>query len=349
MNQIYWRLLVCSVLLFSADFLHLTAGEDKLTILPDESVEDFRIGIIGLDTSHSVAFTEILNSKECLAGLEKYHVVAAYPHGSRDIESSVSRIPQYTKQVEEMGVEIVSSISELLERVDGVLLETNDGRLHLEQVLPVLKAGKPVFIDKPMAASLADVIAIFMAAEHYGTPAFSTSPLRYGEETQAVRNGAIGKVLGCDTYSPCLLEPTHPDLFWYGVHGVEALFTIMGTGCESVQCNHLPDADVVVGKWKDGRLGTFRGTRTGQRHYGGIAFGEKSDKLIGQDAGYRPLVVDIVHFFQHGRTLVKPEETIEIFAFMQAAQESKLLDGASVSLEYVLQKARSEAKTKQIW
>jgi hypothetical protein len=91
-----------------------------------------RIGIIGLDTSHSTAFTKVLNAAESDAAYQGYRVVAAYPQGSRDIESSVKRIPEYTEIVKKLSVEIVDSIADLLTKVDVVLLETNDGRRHLE-------------------------------------------------------------------------------------------------------------------------------------------------------------------------------------------------------------------------
>ncbi|MBD0289194.1 MAG: Gfo/Idh/MocA family oxidoreductase, partial [Flavisolibacter sp.] len=182
-----------------------------------------RVGIIGLDTSHSVAFTKALNAPEPVQELKGYKVVAAYPKGSNDIESSVKRIPGYTEDVKSLGVEIVNSIEELLKKVDVVLLETNDGRPHLEQALMVMKAGKPLFIDKPVAASLSDVIAIYDAAKKYKVPVFSSSSLRYMESVQEVVKGKIGAVLGADTFSPAILEKTHPDLFWYGIHGVEIL------------------------------------------------------------------------------------------------------------------------------
>ncbi|HCN83673.1 MAG TPA: dehydrogenase, partial [Sphingobacteriaceae bacterium] len=189
-----------------------------------------RVGIIGLDTSHSIAFTKALNNPAAGSEFGGYKVVAAYPYGSRDIESSFKRIPGYTDDVKKLGVEITGSIDELLNKADVILLETNDGRLHLEQALLVFKAGKPVFIDKPVAASLSDTIAIYDAAKRYKVPVFSASSLRYMETVQAVTKGKIGKVLGADTYSPATLEKNHPDLFWYGIHGVETLFTVMGMG-----------------------------------------------------------------------------------------------------------------------
>lgn len=320
----------------------LSWGADDLAADPPE----LKVGIIGLDTSHATAFTKVLNDPDAAPDVAKCRVVAAYPQGSRDIESSVSRVPGYTEEVKALGVEIVDSIEELLKRVDCVLLETNDGRPHLEQALPVLAAGKPTFIDKPIAGSLADAVAIFDAAEKHGAPVFSSSSLRYTSGAQAIRAGEIGKVLGCDAYSPAALEPSHPDLFWYGIHGVESLFTVMGAGCQSVVRVHSADADVVVGLWEGGRIGTFRGMRSGAGGYGGMAFGEKAIRPLGEYEGYRPLVVEIVRFFRTRQPPVSAEETLEIYAFMEAADVSKRSMGASISLDDVLGKARNKARSK---
>lgn len=300
-----------------------------------------RAGIIGLDTSHVVAFTKILNDPAAPPDVAGCPVVAAYPPGSPDIASSVRRVPEYTQQLRAMGVEIVDSIEELLGRVDVVLLESNDGRPHLEQARPVLQARKPLFIDKPIAGTLADALAIFALAEALDVPVFSSSSLRYTEGAQALRNGKIGAILGCDAYSPCSLERTHPDLFWYGIHGVESLFTVMGPGCQRVVRAQTDGTDVVVGVWEDGRIGTFRGIRKGKSGYGGTAFGGEGIAEIGPYGGYRPLVVEIVRFFRTRESPVDPAETIEIYAFMEAADESKRRGGVPVDLSSVLERAEA--------
>jgi predicted dehydrogenase len=302
-----------------------------------------RVGIIGLDTSHSIAFTKAFNASDAAADLGGYKVVAAYPQGSKDIKSSVDRIPGYIKEIKDLGVEVVDSIKQLLEKVDVVLLETNDGRLHLEQALEVFKAGKPMFIDKPISASLAHAIAIFKAAEKYNQPTFSSSSLRYMENVIAVNNGKIGKVLGADTFSPATLEPTHPDLYWYGIHGVETLYAVMGKGCKTVQRTFHPDMEVVVGTWEDGRIGTFRGLRSGKTGYGGTAFGSEGITDLGPYGGYRPLLVEIVNFFDTGKPPIDPQETIELFAFMEAASESRRKKGQAINIADVMQKAQKEA------
>ncbi len=305
-----------------------------------------RVGIIGLDTSHAGAFAKEMNKETPEDDVAGVKIVAAYPKGSPDIKSSVERVPQYTEDFKKMGIEIVDSIPALLEKVDAVCLETNDGRPHFEQLIPVLQAGKPCFIDKPIAGTLEDAVAIFETSKKYKVPVFSSSSLRYMPIAQKVRAGEIGDVLGADTFSPASLEPTHPDLYWYGIHGVEALFTVMGTGCQSVQRASTPGFDVVMGTWDKGRIGTFRGIREGGGGYGGRAFGTKGVTDLGTYGGYRPLVVDIVKFFKTGESPVAEAETLEIYAFMEAADESKRQGGKPVKLADVMEKARAGAAKK---
>jgi len=307
-----------------------------------------RAGIIGLDTSHCVAFTKTFNNPNAKGDVAGVRIVAAFPGGSPDIPSSRDRIEQFTKQVRGMGVEIVGSIPELLSKVDVVLLESVDGRPHLEQVRPVFEAHKPVFIDKPLAGTLADAIAISELAKKYDVPWFSSSSLRFGAKVQKLRDDpAVGRVMGCDTWGPCPTEPHHPDLFWYGIHGVELLYTCMGPGCESVTRVHAEGADVVVGRWKDGRIGAFRGIREGKEDYGAVVFGSKSIATILGFEGYDPLVEQIAQFFKTRKPPVSPDETIELMAFMETADESKRQGGSPVQIRSVIEKARQVARASQ--
>ncbi len=312
----------------------------------DQSTKLLRAGMIGLDTSHVTAFTGILhNPKNSALGVR---VVAAYPGGSDDLPDSKNRLEGFTKTMrDKFGVKIVMSIEQLLEEVDVVFLESVDGRPHLNQVIPVLKAGKLVFIDKPIAGSLADCLRIFELSKKHKTPVFSSSSLRFSPGIIGMRKDAkVGQVLGCDAFGPCPTEPHHPDLFWYGIHGVETLFTIMGTGCEQVTRTTTKGTDVVVGTWKDGRIGTFRGIRSGKSGYGATVFGDKGVAPSGGSGGYEPLVVEICKFFRTGEPPVSAEETSEIFAFMEAADESKRQGGVPVSLQSVLRKAQDENRKR---
>ena len=306
--------------------------------------DEIKVGIIGLDTSHSPAFTKIINDPKnpMMQGIK---VTAAYPYGSTKIEASASRIPQYIKEIKEFGVQVMDSLDAVISASDVILLETNDGTLHLEQIMPVLKAKKPVFVDKPVAARLADVIRIYEAVEKYNVPMFSSSPLRYIEGAQKVRyQNAVGQVIGAEAYSPQKTEPSHTDLYWYGIHGVEILYTMMGTGCEYVRRITEKEQDMVIGKWKDGRIGTYKGVLQTRQYYGGTAYGTTGVLAVGPFEGYQTLVETVVQFFKDKKVPVADKETIEIYTFMEAADVSKNQGGEWVSLQNVYDRVLAESK-----
>ena len=299
------------------------------------SAADFRLGIIGTDTSHVPAFTKLLNddsgAPDHVAGAR---VVAAFKGGSKDIESSIARVDQYAEEIRtKWGVEIVADIPALLAKVDGVLLSSVDGRVHLEQARPVIAAHKPLFIDKPLAATLEDAREIARLAKEAGVVWFSSSSLRFGAIGATMK---FSDTTGAATWGPGPFEPHHYlDLSWYAIHPVEVLYTLLGPGCETVSRTSGPDADVVVGRWKDGRIGTVRAIRP-YSDYGAVVFRAKevveSHPKAAEAADYRPLVMEIVKFFQTGKPPVANAETLEMFAFMDAAQRSKEQGGRPVAL-----------------
>ena len=310
----------------------------KLKMSNTNLQQEIKVGIIGLSV-HSAAYTEIINSGASSPEFTGCRVLAIFhPKGNPDVEFSEKQLQSFTDTIKGQGVEFVGSIKELVKKVDAVMVLTNDGRPHLKEIMPVLRAGKPVYVDKPLAATLSDVLAIFKVSGKYKVPLFSCSPLRYVKEAQDLREGKlIGKVLGASTYGPAPIQKSHADLFWDGIHAVESLYTVLGgTGCKTVTRTFTDDADVVVGNWEDGRVGVFRGVRKGRSGFGGTAFGEKGIASIGVFTGYRPLVVAIVKFFRLGIAPVSNEETIEIYTFMEAADESKRLGGIPISLSEVL-------------
>ncbi|MDB6040537.1 MAG: Oxidoreductase family, NAD-binding Rossmann fold [Verrucomicrobiales bacterium] len=317
----------------------LTTALIGLMIAMASQAADLKVGIIGLDTSHVVAFTELLNDAGRKNHIPGAKVVAAFRGGSQDIESSRSRLDQYTKDLQDkFGVKIVPSIEELCNEVDAILLESVDGRPHLEQVRPVFKAGKPVFIDKPLAGTLKDAIEIVRLAKESKVPCFSASSYRFYDSLVEVKNTKVGEVRSVLSYGPAHLEEHHPDMYWYGVHPTEALYTILGTGCKTVARVHTTDTDVIVGSWSNGRTGTLIGLRTGATPNKVIVFGNKGVAEQKTSGDYAPLVREIVRFFQTGIAPVSLDETLEMFAFMEAADESKRQEGKPVALEDVLKK-----------
>jgi hypothetical protein len=303
---------------------------------------EIRIGIIGTNTSHVTAFTKMLNDKSDPNHVPGARVVAAFKGGSPDVDESRTRIDRFAAELKDTwGIEFVDSIEALCEKVDAVLLESVDGRPHLNQVRPVFKAKKRVFIDKPFTASYVDARQIVRLSRESGVPFFSSSSVRFLADVQAIRKSdRHGGITGAFTFGPEHLEPHHPDLFWYGIHAIEMLYTLLGPGCEKVTRVKTDSGDTVVGTWKDGRIGTMRGLIEGRQDYGAVAFGMKAllATPVPMKSDYRNLVVEIVKFFRTGVPPIPPDETLEIIAFMEAAELSKARGGAPVALADVTQR-----------
>ena len=316
-----------------------------LVIANDEKKEPLRLGLIGLDTSHVIAFTSRFNEPDNPNHVPGGRVVAAFKGGSADIESSHTRVEGYTKTlVEKYGVKIYDNIKEVCENVDAILLTSLDGRPHLSQVRPVFEANKPVFVDKPVAGTLKDAVEIYRLAKESKVPCFSSSSLRWYPGVVEVANADVGELISVLSYGPAPSEPNHPDLFWYGIHPTEALFTVMGTGCETVTRTSTEDTVVVTGIWKDGKVGTLHGLAKGRFGYKVTAFGSKA--IVEQTKGgdYTPMLREVIKFFNTGKPPVAPETTLEIYAFMEAADESKRRGGTPVKISEVLHKAGLNSK-----
>lgn len=297
---------------------------------------DLKAGIIGFDTSHLIRFSELtkVESPNRVKGLD---IIAGLPTFSPDIPSSYERVEGYKKDMsEKWGVKLVSSMEELLNMCDVILLESLDGRRHLKEATPVLKAKKPVFIDKPLAASYADAKEIVRLAKENDCPMFSSSSLRFDYDVlEAKKDTEFGKILGADAVTPMSLEVTNPGFFWYGIHGLEMLYSFMGTGCSKVFCEKTETTHLVTGVWDSGRIGTVRGVRGYACGYGVTLFAEKQFKRVnstGKVPYYAQLLNQIVAFFQTGKPPVEADETLEMMQFMEAAYKSEV-EGRPVFLK----------------
>ncbi|WP_437920080.1 Gfo/Idh/MocA family protein [Sphingobacterium sp. LRF_L2] len=309
--------------------LSLLSSNAHATILSENTKK--RIGVIGLDSSHTVAFSKTLFEQRFNTSYLGYQITAIFPFYDTPIASNKERIPKFLSEVQNMNINIVSSVAALLEEVDHVMILTNDGNTRLQQVKQVLKSGKMLFIDKPIASSYTEAKQIFELAKKFGVAFFSSSSLRFQSDIQALDKS---KVYGADVYTPCPLEPSHKDLYWYGIHGVEMLFSIMGGGCKEVYCSTSADADLITGKWNDGRYATLRAIKNGKQDFGGTVFLQDEIVTLKKFEGYTNLLNNIVNFFDSGKLPFDIHQTLEICAFMDAAHQSKNKTGQKIMLKY---------------
>lgn len=288
-------------------------------------MSNLRVGFIGLDTSHVTAFANLLNSPD-----EKFHipgakVVAAYKGGSDDLDFSRDRVAPLTQElVDRHGVKIVESIEDLRSLCDAIFIESVDGRVHLEQFAVVADWGVPIFIDKPLSTSWADANEIDALARRKNAKVFSSSALRFLEPLQkALDTPDAGEIVGGDFYGPMVRLPEPPGFFWYGIHSVEMLFTALGPDFKEVSVHNEEKHDLIIGRWRDGRLGTIRGNRVGNNTFGGTIHFEKAsvsfDSTQSETPFYASLLRAVVRFLQAGKPPVAMSESVRIVEFIETA------------------------------
>ena len=295
-----------------------------------------RIGMIGLDTSHVPSFTKLLNDSS-----EEYHVpggrvTAAYPGGSKDFELSWGRVKGYTKELrDKFGVEILDSPAAVAEAVDMVFITSVDGRVHLQQFRETVPFKRPTFIDKPLALTTQEAEDIFHIADKAGIAVTSSSAMRFIDLLVDSAARTDDPVLGCNAFGPMPEQPTQPGLFWYGIHTMEMVVTVMGTGCQKVRVVRTDDADLVTLRYADGRLASLHGLRNGTNQFGLVLHrAEEGHHFIDitekPQLRYAGLLKAIMNCLPNQATPVPPEETLEVIRLLEAANESRQADGKTV-------------------
>jgi predicted dehydrogenase len=296
------------------------------------------LGILDFDSSHCVEFTRRLNHVGVTSDqfVEGARVIAGCPGKSA---MAPERIARFLPDVAACGVAIVER-DEVLRRTDATLVLSLCGSAHRESALVSIASRRPTFVDKPFALTFADADAIVTAAERAEVPLHYASAMRYCDELLALPGHLArwGELHGAVCYGPAKRHPSNPGLFHYGIHSVEILFTLLGAGCVSVAATHSENGEVVTGRWRDGRLGTVRGLRSGSTAYGATLFCEHGVIPIALSTtnSYRNLLQALVKGLESGTPLVSPQVILEETAFVLAALESERRGGVPVELSTIL-------------
>jgi predicted dehydrogenase len=298
---------------------------------------DLRIGMIGLDTSHVTAFTQLLNDPKDPAHVKGGRVVCAFPGGSPDFELSIGRVGKFTDELRDKhGVKILDAPEAVAENCDLLFIEAVDGRTHRKYMEQTARYKKPTFVDKPVAVTSADTEAIFRIAEEHGIPLMSSSSLRYSDSFVAALEPRKGKLVAIDVYGPMQEQPTQPGLFWYGIHTVEMIVAAMGVGAKEVRATTNKDCDLVTVEYADGRIAALRGMRTGGSGFGAVLHAEDGAAWVNayqtKEPPYASMLKAIMRSLPHGKSDIPKEETIEVVDIIEAANESRKSRGQVVRL-----------------
>lgn len=288
-----------------------------------------RVGIVGLD-GHGPVFARTVREAEEDIGMK---VVKAMPVTSVMVSAQV--LAENVRETETLGIEIVDTAAELAEGVDGILILHDDGSKHLELVKMFAGFGKPLFVDKPLEASAVSAQALVAFCLEHRCPVFSGSSLRFSNEMQSCLAMAdAGRIQSAMTYAPYILKPSMPGWIYYAIHAVEPLYALMGQGCIDVRCIVGEFGPLAVGTWQDGRMGIAKANTRCAHGYGFTAWRENTIVSTAVDAEqiYPELLKRIQMFIQEGKSPVELDESVEVIAFLEAANESMERDGKAVAL-----------------
>lgn len=297
-------------------------------------MSELKVGMVGLDTSHVTAFADLLNDPANQFHVDGARIVKAFPGGSQKFSLSRNRVEKFTQELRDRKIEIVDSL-EALAGLDAYFLESVDGDQHLEQFKVLAEFGKPVYIDKPLACNYADARAIVELARAKNVPLMSCSSIRYALGIADLLTAEDTEVFACQAFGPMNLLEDYRDYFWYGIHSTEIVFAMLGKGLESVQVLPTEHADLLIGRWKDGKFGSILGNRNGVWTFGCTTTTNKDQRptvASGQVPYYAMLLKKVIPFFRSGESPIDVEETLEVIAFLECASRSRKAGGALVKV-----------------
>lgn len=284
--------------------------------------KEIKIGMVGLDTSHSIAFTKCLQAPDCPPA---QHVPGARVVACMRFETPFQGkdgLDDRQKQLEGWGVKVTESFDEAVADCDAIMLEVNDPAYHVEYFTKAADLGKPIFLDKPMADTTANARLIAKMAKDKGLRVFSSSSLRFVPALVAAIE-AVGEPKYVSTYGPLGKAPAGSSIVWYGVHAFEMLERAMGRGAKSVFARKDSVGVVAVVDYEAGRRGVVELTE-GAYSYGGSVRGDKKAvPFTAENALLYPLeLTEVVKFFAGAESPVTLDDALEVTAMLDAAERS---------------------------
>jgi virulence factor len=281
-----------------------------------------RIGAIGIDTSHLPEFTRRIREMHD-AGTTACLVTRSFDAGDHGWPVGED-VDNWRRATEELGVTAASSMDELLDDVDGVMVLAIDGHRHLELARPALERGLPTYIDKPLTCSSGEATGILRLARASGAPCYSASSLRFATELERIDLGELGDLVAIDAFGPGELNPSMEGLFHYGVHTLEMVDAIWGPGVARVRAIEDEQRHLVDLEYGDGRHAHLRLERAGAYDFGATIHGEKGVTQFCVDFGpvYTRLVQAMTQFFSGGGAPVELLDIVKTVAVMEAGNAS---------------------------
>jgi predicted dehydrogenase len=289
-----------------------------------------RIGIIGSDNSHAVAYSKLAN-------------IANRAGDSRVVAIS-GPDPERTKEVAGLGniPEIVERPEDMIGKVDAILVVHRHGDLHAEHAIPFLEAGIPVYVDKPFAVSLADCHAMLDAANDGNALLTSYSSLRYAPTTTDLADTleSLGEIRVGQFAGPCDFDSEYAGPFFYATHVAEICFRLMGDDIRTVSATRSGANVVADITFANDAIATFSYLGDAAYHFHATLFGTKdfaATEVIAGDDAYAEGLNVFLDAVKTGEAPLSAQQLLTPIAFVHALQESLANDGSSVDVASLLE------------
>ncbi|MDD9986614.1 MAG: Gfo/Idh/MocA family oxidoreductase [Spirochaetaceae bacterium] len=289
---------------------------------------DLRIGIIGLDSSHTIEFTRRFQAPDCPPEQRVAGVTVTRCMRFETPFQDRAGLDGRQRELEGWGVEVTEDFDTAVAGADAVLIEINDPGLHLQYVRRCAGLGVPLFLDKPLAQDLAAGLEIARLAAEHDLRICSASSLRFAAGLQDAC-AALPAPRHVTTFGPINRAAAGSSIVWYGVHAVEMLVRAIGRGAITVATHRWGEDAILVVDYADGRTGVvelFVGSG-----YGGVLRGGKDvvPYTVDQAGIYTAMLSELVPFLAGGASPVPLEDAVEVIAILDAAERSSQAGGAA--------------------
>jgi predicted dehydrogenase len=294
--------------------------------------QTLNIALVGLDTSHTVEFARRMQTADCPAG---HHVPGLRATACLRFETPFQNkagLDERQKTLEGWGVKVTENFDEAVAHCDAIIMTINDASYHLDYFRKCVTLGKPIFLDKPLADTLAHGREIATLAATHKVNIMSCSSLRHVSAFLKACT-EIPVPAQASTFGPLGKAPAGSSIVWYGVHAFEMLERAMGRGAVSMSVMRAPAGVVCVVEYPDHRRGVVE-LSEGNYAYGG-AFrgnGKAATFVCDMTMAYTLQLVDIANFFRSGTAPLVFEDALEVMSLLEAAQQA-FNTGKTISLQ----------------
>jgi predicted dehydrogenase len=280
----------------------------------DLEQKKIRIGIIGAENSHTVAYGKMFNTDKKFPGVEVLYVWGETERFARNAMVK-GNIPN-----------MVTNPVDMLGKIDALIVDHRHAKYHLESATPFIESGVPTFIDKPFCYRVAEGKEFLSLARKLKVPVTSYSTVAYTNATldmkkQAAALGKINQVIRCGTVD---IESEYGGIFFYGVHLLQPLMNIFGEDIERVKVTRNGKNGSAGLVFKSGLYATliFKNAYSGWETFVETAEGLVEIKSQVAESDPEICYADMVEMFRTGKEPRSHESILSDVAVLEALEKS---------------------------